>query len=890
MKGSNPASITGCSSTRLPQSCGAIESSTWQGNQFRDDDTRTSMKASFIVSTLLSLRCRCERVGEAPDGNDDLIEWLYTAYIYMAMLDYLVPSDLPSPPSSHPLPSPLTNADDLIECPLTNADDLIEWLETAYVYMATLDYPVPSDFLILPLQHDFPSLFPPSIFLSSSSLTDAEVLIACPLTDADDLISWLETAYIYMAMVDYQCPLISSCHCPPTPFESCVDEWTVSSQVLTFSIASMPGCAGALTPSPQVLIFSIASLPGVGEYLQLLSCVGELTGLPASASLIDRIVAGVGVYYNYSGSESCFSVGDTDPHDMSNGWDFQNGCVGLPPSADPQGMENGVWDCPQVLTPKYGSLPSCPPTGAYDMTCPMGGYFQCPPTGAYDMTCPMGGTSRYGEWVVWDCPPSADPQGMEDGCVGLPPSADPQGMENGCVGLPPSADPQGMENGCVGLPPSADPQGMENGCVGLPPSADPQGMENGCVGLPPSADPKCPPTGAYDMTCPNGWDFPGMENGCVGLPPSAEPQGMENGCVWDCPQVLTPRYGEWVCGDCPQVLTPKVWRMGVWDCPQVLTPQGMENGCVGLPPSADPQGMENGCVGLPPSADPKTAFEEHCLQQYGVAPRPTWTMTQIGRQSIRSALRHFGSNIVFSQGRFDPGVEAVGPLHAILIRSSPPYCYPPSLFPSSLLPLSLFPASPPLLLSPLPPFHLSHLHNQSAHHLALRASTPDGAHHLDLRASTPDDPASVRKQRKEKKHIQKRPPPGPACVHPADPPSVRKQRKEEKKHIQKWIKQLHKDREEAKKQGRNGLPRSLPSIISSSLFHPPFSLPHCSSLPSFEDVSSTSLALFILSLTLLATSVGLSFSTTRRAAPSAPATHPHCITRSLGGDSDTVIH
>ncbi|CAI5996303.1 unnamed protein product [Closterium sp. NIES-65] len=622
--------------------------------------------------------------------------------------------------------------------------------------------------------------------------------LCSPLTDADDLISWLETAYIYMAMVDYPVP------------------------------------SDFLMPLPAHPIRELCR---------------RVDSLPASASLIDRIVAGVGVYYNYSGSESCFSVGDTDPHDMSNGWDFQNGCVGLPPSADPQGMENGCVGLPPSADPQgmengcVGLPPSADPQGMENgcvglppSADPQGmenGCVGLPPSAdpqGMENGCvglPPSADPQGMENGCVGLPPSADPQGMENGCVGLPPSADPQGMENGCVGLPPSADPQGMENGCVGLPPSADPQGMENGCVGLPPSADPQGMENGCVGLPPSADPQgmengcvgLPPSadpqgmengcvGLPPSADPQGMengcvglppsaDPQGMENGCVGLPPSADPQGMENGCV-GLPPSADPQGMENGCVGLPPSADPQGMENGCVGLPPSADPQGMENGCVGLPPSADPQGMENGCVGLPPSADPQvltpkactehvmpmssnasnslfepfewnqTAFEENCLQQYGVAPRPTWAMTQFGGRSIRSALRHFGSNIVFSQGALDPW-SGGGVLEDIS---------------DTLVSLTI----------------------------------PDGAHHLDLRASTP-----------------------------ADPPSVRKQRKEEKKHIQKWIKQLHKDREEAKKQGRNGL--------------------RFSSLPSFEDVSSTSLALFILSLTLLATSVGLSFSTTRRARP-----------------------
>ncbi|GJP37193.1 hypothetical protein CLOM_g21628 [Closterium sp. NIES-68] len=157
----------------------------------------------------------------------------------------------------------------------------------------------------------------------------------------------------------------------------------------------------------------------------------------------------------------------------------------------------------------------------------------------------------------------------------------------------------------------------------------------------------------------------------------------------------------------------------------------------------------------------QTAFEEMCLKQYGVAPRPTWAMTQFGGRSIRSALRHFGSNIVFSQGDLDPW-SGGGVLEDIS---------------DTIVSLSI----------------------------------PDGAHHLDLRASTPDDP-----------------------------PSVRKQRKEEKKHIKRWIKQYHKDREEERVNGFG-----------------------FSSFSSSEDFVSFSIVLFAISLAVLATSVVISFSARR---------------------------
>jgi hypothetical protein len=42
---------------------------------------------------------------------------------------------------------------------------------------------------------------------------------------------------------------------------------------------------------------------------------------PAGTSTLERIYAGVNVYYNYSGTVDCFDL-DDDPHGMG-GWDWQ---------------------------------------------------------------------------------------------------------------------------------------------------------------------------------------------------------------------------------------------------------------------------------------------------------------------------------------------------------------------------------------------------------------------------------------------------------------------------------------------------------------------------------------------------------------------------------------
>lgn len=42
---------------------------------------------------------------------------------------------------------------------------------------------------------------------------------------------------------------------------------------------------------------------------------------PDGTSILERIFAGVGVYYNYTGTVGCFDL-DDDPHGMG-GWDWQ---------------------------------------------------------------------------------------------------------------------------------------------------------------------------------------------------------------------------------------------------------------------------------------------------------------------------------------------------------------------------------------------------------------------------------------------------------------------------------------------------------------------------------------------------------------------------------------
>lgn len=94
-----------------------------------------------------------------------------------------------------------------------------------------------------------------------------------------------------------------------------------------------------------------------------------------------------------------------------------------------------------------------------------------------------------------------------------------------------------------------------------------------------------------------------------------------------------------------------------------------------------------------------------CKDSYGVYPRPHWITQEFGGHDIRTVLKRFASNIVFSNGLLDPWSSG-GVLESIS---------------DSVVALV----------------------------------TPKGAHHVDLRASTAEDPAWLIQQRQEElKHIK----------------------------------------------------------------------------------------------------------------------------------------
>ncbi|KAI6695040.1 hypothetical protein NL676_022750 [Syzygium grande] len=90
------------------------------------------------------------------------------------------------------------------------------------------------------------------------------------LKNTDDLAGWLDSAYSYLAMVDYPYP------------------------------------SDFLMPLPGYPIREVCR---------------KIDGCPDGTSILERVFEGVSVYYNHTGEVDCFDLYD-DPHGMS-GWDWQ---------------------------------------------------------------------------------------------------------------------------------------------------------------------------------------------------------------------------------------------------------------------------------------------------------------------------------------------------------------------------------------------------------------------------------------------------------------------------------------------------------------------------------------------------------------------------------------
>ncbi|KAF5454283.1 hypothetical protein F2P56_023960 [Juglans regia] len=92
-----------------------------------------------------------------------------------------------------------------------------------------------------------------------------------------------------------------------------------------------------------------------------------------------------------------------------------------------------------------------------------------------------------------------------------------------------------------------------------------------------------------------------------------------------------------------------------------------------------------------------SSFQEECWKEFKVKPRPRWITTEFGGHDVKTALKKFGSNIIFSNGLLDPWSGG------------------------------------------------SVLQNVSETIVAL--VTEEGAHHIDLRASSSEDPDWLLEQR-----------------------------------------------------------------------------------------------------------------------------------------------
>eukprot|EP00252_Welwitschia_mirabilis_P023507 TRINITY_DN665_c0_g1_i1.p1 TRINITY_DN665_c0_g1~~TRINITY_DN665_c0_g1_i1.p1 ORF type:complete len:505 (+),score=77.57 TRINITY_DN665_c0_g1_i1:286-1800(+) len=68
-----------------------------------------------------------------------------------------------------------------------------------------------------------------------------------------------------------------------------------------------------------------------------------------------------------------------------------------------------------------------------------------------------------------------------------------------------------------------------------------------------------------------------------------------------------------------------------------------------MPMSSNPENSM-----FPPYQFDLGSYEQNCMKQYGVQPRPNWITTEFGGHKIYDVLKRFGSNIIFSNGLLDP--------------------------------------------------------------------------------------------------------------------------------------------------------------------------------------------------------------------------------------------
>ncbi|XP_031503638.1 uncharacterized protein LOC116266541 [Nymphaea colorata] len=106
---------------------------------------------------------------------------------------------------------------------------------------------------------------------------------------------------------------------------------------------------------------------------------------------------------------------------------------------------------------------------------------------------------------------------------------------------------------------------------------------------------------------------------------------------------------------------------------------------------------------FPPYCFDYDAYQDQCIKEFGVRPRPKWITTEFGGHDLERDLKHFGSNIIFANGLLDPW-SGGGVL-------------------------------------------------QNVSDSIISLVTEEGAHHLDLRAATDQDPEWLVDQRESEVEI-----------------------------------------------------------------------------------------------------------------------------------------